>query len=314
MAVGKHTWFGRFGSWLSDNFSSTRRRDDGLGRFLDGVDNLWNSVTGSGLTGAQREANAYSASQAEAAFAREADFYEKQQSYKAQLNQAIEAGANPFSVAGSPGASSGLASASPSSVTPQQDANKLLEFITGLYGLKLQKQQVEADANLKNAQASAVEEKLPLELSEIASRVKHNDALTQKELQFTENLLTDKKLLEEQIGLTAAQADKVEEEMQYYVAMANTINGIRDAKVRQARAEALISEWQEENKELFKGIEIGTDVAGMLIDVGTAVLNARTGLKIAGTERRSVSTNTNTNTNTSSSHSTNHNYNYRVSQ
>lgn len=97
MAIGKHTWFGRFGSWLRDNFHKETRRDDGLGRFLDGIDNAWNAITGSGLTTAQQQANQNEINKAELGFAREEEFYEKYNSIQAQIQQ----GVNPFGINGS---------------------------------------------------------------------------------------------------------------------------------------------------------------------------------------------------------------------
>lgn len=112
------TWFQKFGSWINDNFHKDTRRDDGLGRFLNGIDSFWNRITGSGLTGAEIEANQYSAQQAELAFEREAEFYEKNQSVKAQITQQMETGINPFGIAGNASSGPVVSSASPSSVSP----------------------------------------------------------------------------------------------------------------------------------------------------------------------------------------------------
>lgn len=112
MAVGKHTWFGRFGAWLKDNFHKETRRDDGLGRFLNGIDNAWNAITGSGLTEAQKQANQNEINKAELGFERESEFYEKHQSIQAQ----IQAGVNPFGING--GVQSGPSFNSSSSSTP----------------------------------------------------------------------------------------------------------------------------------------------------------------------------------------------------
>lgn len=112
------TWLDKFGSWLNKGFHRSTRENNGLGNFLNGIDNLWNKITGSGLTGAEREANEYSARQAELAFERESEFYEKNQSMSAQIAAQREAGINPFGINGSASSGPVVNSSAPSSVAP----------------------------------------------------------------------------------------------------------------------------------------------------------------------------------------------------
>lgn len=146
------TWFEKFGSWLKKGFHKETREDNGLGRFLNGVDNLWNSLTGSGLTSAQQEANRYSASQAEAEYQRQVDFYEKYQSPKAQMSQGI----NPFGINGSTGSFS-ASGGSPQSVSPSQDGMNLLDLVQSIVGMSMANKQYKLEAKRVSTEAKVAE-------------------------------------------------------------------------------------------------------------------------------------------------------------
>lgn len=145
----------RFNNWWNDkvvdNFhSETRDNSEGVGRFLNGIDNFWNRITGSGLTSAEREANAYSAAQAEQEYAREVEFYEKYQSPKAQMQQ----GVNPFGVSGSTGSVS-ASGGSPSSVTPSgaEGLGGIMQLVQTIFGMTQQKRMNDSAINVNAAQA-----------------------------------------------------------------------------------------------------------------------------------------------------------------
>lgn len=143
----------KVGNWwrdkVVDNFhSDTRDSSEGLGRFLNGVDNFWNRVTGSGLTGAEREANAFTAAETEKAFQREVEFYEKYSSPKAQIQSQLEAGINPYSMSTSSGpvaSSSGGASVSPTGGTD------MLSFVQSLLNFSLHKKEIESAISLNRS-------------------------------------------------------------------------------------------------------------------------------------------------------------------
>lgn len=145
----KNWWHNVFSPWwkdkVSDNFRSETRDDhEGLGRFLNGVDNLWNRVTGAGLTGAEREANKYSAAQAEEQYAREVEFYEKYQSPKAQLAQ----GVNPF---GSYSQGPTVSGGSPQSVSPGGSDLSIIELVQSMFGMIQQKRLNDSEISLNKS-------------------------------------------------------------------------------------------------------------------------------------------------------------------
>lgn len=143
----------RFRNWwqdkIADNFrSETRDNSEGMGRFLNGVDNFWNRITGSGLTDAEREANKYSAAQAEEQYNREVEFYEKYQSPKAMMKQ----GVNPFGINGSAGGHT-ASGGSPSSVSPQgaEGLGGMMSLVQSIFGMVQQKRSVDSEIALNKS-------------------------------------------------------------------------------------------------------------------------------------------------------------------
>lgn len=141
--------------------------------------NYWKQMTGSGLTDAQKEANEWSAQQAEIGFQREAAFQqsmlEQQMAYNTEMsNTAYQrqvkdmqaAGLNPMLALGaggaaSPSVSSGSASsASPQSVSPGALGNlaQLLTLQDSLDNMRSQTELNKANANKANADASKIVE------------------------------------------------------------------------------------------------------------------------------------------------------------
>lgn len=148
---------GRFRRWwkdkVVDNFrSETRDDNEGLGRFLNGIDNLWNSLTGSGLTDAQIDANKYSAAQAEAQYDREVEFYEKYQSPKALMSQ----GLNPFGLSGSAGGHT-ASGGSPQSVAPPQSGMNILDLVQSIVGMSMANKQYKLEARRVDTEAKVAE-------------------------------------------------------------------------------------------------------------------------------------------------------------
>lgn len=154
MSKFSNWWNNKFKPWwkdkVADNFRiETRDNSEGMGRFLNGVDNLWNRITGSGLTNAEREANKYSAAQAEEQYNREVEFYEKYQSPKAMLQQGI----NPFSINGSAGGHT-ASGGSPTSVAPQgaEGLSGLMGLVQSIFGMQQQKRMNDAEISFMGAQ------------------------------------------------------------------------------------------------------------------------------------------------------------------
>lgn len=155
MAKGKfkNWWNNKLVPWwqdkIADNFhSETRDNSEGMGRFLNGVDNFWNRITGSGLTNAEREANKYSAAQAEEQYNREVEFYEKYQSPKAMMQQ----GVNPFGINGSTGGHT-ASGGSPSSVSPQgaEGLGGMMSLVQSIFGMVQQKRSVDSEIALNKS-------------------------------------------------------------------------------------------------------------------------------------------------------------------
>lgn len=152
----KEWWNSKVKPWwkdkVSDNFDmDTRDNNEGVGRFLNGIDNFWNRITGSGLTNAEREANKYSAAQAEAQYNREVEFYEKYQSPKAMMQQGI----NPFGVSGSTGGHT-ASGGSPSSVAPQgaEGLTGIMNLVSSIFGMTQEKRRTDSQVQLNSAQAA----------------------------------------------------------------------------------------------------------------------------------------------------------------
>lgn len=152
MSWFKNLWK-KVGDWwqdkVVDNFHSETRDDsEGLGRFLNGVDNFWNRVTGSGLTGAEREANAFTAAETEKAYQREVDFYEKFSSPKAQIQSQLQAGINPYSM--STGAGPVASSSGGSSVAPTGGTD-LMGFMQSMLNFSLHKKEIDSAISLNRS-------------------------------------------------------------------------------------------------------------------------------------------------------------------
>lgn len=115
-----------------------------------GLSNMWRKVTGSGLTDAEREANAFTAQQAQNAM----DFEERMSNsaFQRQVADMKGAGVNPALAFG--GTSNGASTASGSagsSVSPQADPIGLLGQLQQIALLKSQKRNIDADTDKKRA-------------------------------------------------------------------------------------------------------------------------------------------------------------------
>lgn len=114
---------------------------------------LWNKKTGAGLTGAELEANAFSAEQAQ----KQMDFQQQMRDtqYQSAVNDMRSAGLNPALMYGS-GASGNAApsGAAASSTAPSADGG-LLDLILDMKRLGIEQKSANADIELKKANAQA---------------------------------------------------------------------------------------------------------------------------------------------------------------
>lgn len=135
--------------WLIHLFDRNRSLIDGIG---EGVNNVWNKYTGSALTGAEREANAFSAEQADKQRAWEEEM--RNTSFQAQVKDMQAAGLNAALMYGGAGSSGATvpSSASPSSVSPSNgDLSGLVGSILDIALLGAQKRNI--DANTEKIEA-----------------------------------------------------------------------------------------------------------------------------------------------------------------
>lgn len=165
MAIGK--WYGagsndgqlKNNGWLSNMFGS-----------------LLNRVTGAALTGSEREANSFSAEQAQISRDWQEEQYLKYNSPQSLVDQYQQAGLNPALMYGGSTPSMDTSTSSPSSVTPSP-SNGILGLLQSLIGLQTAKADIkvkESQANLNNVEAGATEALTPQRIAEIASNIDLN--------------------------------------------------------------------------------------------------------------------------------------------
>lgn len=244
------SWFGKYLSGLLDFYTfglySNFRRgyDSGNGNFLDKVlGNLVNQVTGSGLTDAQKEANAFSSKEAE----KDRAFQEMQRTtqFQTSVKDMQAAGVNPALIYGGSGATAGTTGgASASSVSPGSGgAGELLSFLSSMVGSSIQKESIQNqyDLGLKNLdlQTRALdlkEDELSLKFAVGQSEVKVNEAQADA---IRKNI----RVMQSEIVLNNVRVQKVIKEKDLVVsqtdlnnsiALLNTIESEQRAKVIEA--------------------------------------------------------------------------------
>lgn len=151
--------FGATGDVLGNNVLG----DDGvLGSFSEQlfgddfqslIHALVNRVSAQHLTGAENEANTWSAGQAQLARDYQEYFYNSYQSPQAQVQQFQQAGLNPALMYGQMQSSAPVSSNAPSSVSPQGSQLGLMDIVSSLANLRMRMSEMKADIALKNANA-----------------------------------------------------------------------------------------------------------------------------------------------------------------
>lgn len=261
----------RFRNWwqdkIADNFHSvTRDNSEGVGRFLNGVDNFWNRITGSGLTDAEREANKYSAAQAEEQYNRELEFYEKYQSPKAMMQQ----GVNPFGINGSTGGHT-ASGGSPSSVSPQgaEGFGGMMSLVQSIFGMVQQKRSVDSEialnksaeernyseANERNINSGTLKDMNLATIMEKLSNVELNNSNVKLITSKIFNTDADTKLKERYAAKVVAEILNIEADTnvkaeQLNVMLAEIANLNADTDLKRKQFDKLISDILVNDKQL----------------------------------------------------------------
>lgn len=148
---------GPFG-WISWLISAFNKNDNTFNKIGEGVNSAFNRYTGAGLTNAEREANAWSAEQAQQQRAWEEEM--RNTSFQAQVKDMQKAGLNTALMYGGTGSSGATvpSSSAPSSVAPSSgNIGDLIGSIMDIALLGAQIKNINADTRQKNAGAAGQE-------------------------------------------------------------------------------------------------------------------------------------------------------------
>lgn len=218
--------------------------------------------------------NQFSAQQAEISRDWQEEMYAKYNSLSGKISQAREAGVNPlFAVTGNAVSPMSTTSGAPSGTavtgSGQKSVSDLLSSLASLIGLK-------AQIKKTNAETQQIETNTDISLQKLGAELSNLESSTQLNMQKVVESATSIEKIKSDINLNDHHAELFAEQVQYLISLANYINAIKEPERRLKVAQATIAEWQERNKELFKGIEIGADVVGTLSDIGIGIFNAKT--------------------------------------
>lgn len=274
--------------WFSDLFGGFEGL--GLGSLIKSLISKYTDAT---VTGGEEirhqwdlskmeSANQFSAQQAEISRDWQEEMYAKYNSLSGKINQAREAGVNPmFAVTGNAVSPMTAGSSSPSGAVATgsgaKSSSDLLSSLSSLIGLKSLKSQIaKTDAETQQIQAET-----DISLKKLGAELANIESSTSLNLQKVIESSTSIEKIKSDMNLNTYHAELFAEQVQYLVAQSNYINAIREPERRAKAAQALIAEWHERNKELFKGLEVGTDVLASLSDIGIGIFNAKTGRMFA---------------------------------
>lgn len=223
-------------------------------------------------------ANSFSASQADIARDWQEQMYDKYNSLSGKISQAEQAGVNPlFAVSGN--AVSPMSSSSPSpsgSTVSGSGSGSSGDIFSQLLGfLRLKKQKAEISAI--ETQNEATRQQMDIDLKKLPAELASLDSAASLNLARVTEVATSVEAMKHQMNLTDRQAEVAVEQMNYLIAQANYINAIQEPEQRIKKSQALLLEWQEKNKKLFKGLEVGSDVISSISDIGVSIFNAKTG-------------------------------------
>lgn len=173
--IDKFYGMSKFGSFIKKytpigwQFSLFKNLFKGVSDFSisNGVSSLLNKVTGAGLTGAEKEANAFTAQQTQA----QMDFQERMSNtaYQRQVTDMQNAGVNPALMYGNGASGASTPSgASGTSVSPSaSDIVGLLGQIQNMYLLKAQRKNIEAQTKEREKNVQVMESAIKSNLANI---------------------------------------------------------------------------------------------------------------------------------------------------
>lgn len=212
-----------------------------------GISNWWNKVTGKGLTDADKEANQFSASQADLAYQRQREFYQEFQSpeaqMKSQMNGMQSLGVNPAMMYGgsmpSGGGSSSPSSASSVSPSSGESLGSFISVMLNALKVGAEIKNINADTRLKDTGAKKNEgETRGIEIANwIKDQTKGFEVLKadlqNKELQERiNNLAADSELKGSQLIINGKQVDYLESMIEVNASIVE-VNGSTIAKQTQ---------------------------------------------------------------------------------
>lgn len=234
----KRTTGSKFLDWLfgyniaNKKFEEIQERqgltDEGMKEYVDssdiarGISNWWDKVTGKGLTDADKEANQFSASQADLAYQRQREFYQDFQSPEAQMRSQMNGmqslGVNPAMMYGgsmpSGGGSSSPLSASSVSPSSGESLGSFISVMLNALKVGAEIKNINADTRLKTTGADKnVSETTGIDISNwIKDQTKGFEVL-KSDLQNKEirakidNLIADSTLKGSQLIVNGKQID-----------------------------------------------------------------------------------------------------------
>lgn len=194
------SWFSSFWSSIKQNYGELFKNIVGGGV----ASSLVNKYTGVGLTGAEREANAFTAEQAQIDRDWQTDM--SNTAFQRQVADMQRAGVNPalmYGGAGSSGAST-PSGASASSVSPQTS-----DLLPMLFNYKLGKHKIDTDVNLRNRELDIDAYNARTRRIEAESNIKRNNAYIANLAEVTRGLGISNDIAEgtKQIKILQAKAD-----------------------------------------------------------------------------------------------------------
>lgn len=195
-------------SWLSSFWSAIKQNYGDLLKNVVGggvASSLVNKTTGAGLTGAEREANAFTAEQAQ--IQRDWETEMSNTAYQRQVADMQKAGVNPALMYGGSGASGASvpSGASATSVSPGQGA----DLLSMLLNYKLGKFKIDQDVSLRNRELDIDQYNATTRRIEAESNIKRNNAYIANLSEVTRGLGISNDIAEgtKQIKILQAKAD-----------------------------------------------------------------------------------------------------------
>lgn len=249
------------------------------------------------LTGGEREANEFtaeqnrlanefSAHQAEISRDWQEQMYEKYNSMSGKIAQAEAAGVNPMFAVGNGVTPTGFSSSSPSGssgssvgASPALGGNLagLIQSFLGIAKVKSDIAKTQAETAQISVNTDIQLQKLPAEIAKLESSTGLDRSSSDLNFQKIVESATSVEKIKSDMNLNDYHAKMFASQVAYLEVQADYINSIKDSEKKIKAAQALVAEWQEKNKELFKGLEVGTDVVNTLSNIGLGIFNAKTG-------------------------------------